>query len=319
MTGQNNPAGVEPKTEEDVVPFTPYATAKDLVGVGVFAILFAIFVFYMPTALGHADNFIPANALVTPPHIVPEWYLLPFYAILRAVDFNIGPIDSKFGGVIAMFGSIAVLFVLPWLDTSKVRSMRYRPIARQFFLIFVVVCIALGWCGGQAPDAAVVPPSQARATLAWVEGGEVREVPITAADANAMQGAVEEAEASLRAAGASIVYVERSGATQGVARGAIGGTQESVVVTGSTVDALEEQITLRKATLPAGTPFVQVTRELPFVFNVTRFSQVLTAYYFLFFLVILPVLGLRETPNRVPETIAKAIAAKHAGAKAQEA
>ena len=92
----------------------------------------------------------------------------------------------------------------------------------------------------------------------------------------------------------------------------------TVVVTGATVDALEGQITARKATLPAGTPFVQVTRELPFVFNVTRFSQVLTAYYFLFFLVILPVLGLRETPNRVPETIAKAIAAKH-GAKPQEA
>jgi len=280
--------------------------------------LFAIFVFYMPNALGHADNFIPANALVTPPHIVPEWYLLPFYAILRAVDFNIGPIDSKFGGVIAMFGSIAVLFVLPWLDTSKVRSMRYRPIARQFFLIFVVVCIALGWCGGQAPDAAVGPTPQSRATLSWVEGGEVRDVPINAADANSMQSAVEEAEASLRAAGASIVYVQRSGPTQGVARGAIGGTQEHVVVTGSSVDALEEQITARKATLPAGTPFVQVTRELPFVFNVTRFSQVLTAYYFLFFLVILPVLGLRETPNRVPETIAKAIAAKH-GAKPQEA
>ncbi len=106
----------------------------------------------MPDALGHADNYIPATPLQTPPEIVPEWYLLPFYAILRAIDFNIGPIDSKLGGVIAMFGAIGVLFVLPWLDTSKVRSMRYRPVARQFFLIFVVVCCALGWCGAQSPS-----------------------------------------------------------------------------------------------------------------------------------------------------------------------
>jgi len=115
-----------------------------------FLILFSIFVFFMPNALGHADNYIPANPLVTPAHIVPEWYLLPFYAILRAIP-------DKFGGVIAMFGAIAVLFVLPWLDTSKVRSMRYRPVMRWFFVIFVVVCLGLGWCGAQLPDAPVVP------------------------------------------------------------------------------------------------------------------------------------------------------------------
>ncbi|MFP4520350.1 MAG: cytochrome b/b6, partial [Oceanicaulis sp.] len=103
------------------------------------------FVFYWPDALGHADNYIEANALVTPAHIVPEWYLLPFYAILRAVP-------DKLGGVILMFGAIGVLFILPWLDTSKVRSMRYRPLARWFFLFFVVACLGLGWAGAELPD-----------------------------------------------------------------------------------------------------------------------------------------------------------------------
>jgi ubiquinol-cytochrome c reductase cytochrome b subunit len=103
----------------------------------------------MPTALGHADNYIPANPLVTPPHIVPEWYMLPFYAILRAVP-------DKFGGVVAMFAAIGILFVLPWLDTSKIRSMRYRPTMKIFFAIFVLNGLLLGWCGAQLPDAPVI-------------------------------------------------------------------------------------------------------------------------------------------------------------------
>jgi quinol-cytochrome oxidoreductase complex cytochrome b subunit len=150
VAGQNNPAGVEIKSKEDTVAFTPYATVKDGVAIIVFLFLFSVFVFFMPNALGHADNYIPANPLVTPAHIVPEWYLLPFYAILRAIP-------DKFGGVIAMFGSIAVIFALPWLDTSKVKSMRYRPVMRWFFVIFVIVCLGLGWCGAQLPDAQVVP------------------------------------------------------------------------------------------------------------------------------------------------------------------
>ena len=105
----------------------------------VFLMMFAYFVFYLPNYLGHPDNYIEANPLKTPAHIVPEWYFLPFYAILRAITFNIGPINSKLGGVMAMFGSIAVLFFLPWLDTSKVRSAVYRPLYRLFFWIFVVV------------------------------------------------------------------------------------------------------------------------------------------------------------------------------------
>ncbi|MDO1558279.1 cytochrome b/b6 [Brevundimonas sp. 2R-24] len=151
--GQNNPVGIlipKERTAKDTVPFHPYYTVKDGFALLVFLILFATFVFFNPNALGHADNYIPANPLQTPAHIVPEWYLLPFYAILRAIP-------DKFGGVIAMFGSIGVLFILPWLDTSKVRSMRYRPTMKLFFLIFVAVALLLGWCGAQLPDAPVIP------------------------------------------------------------------------------------------------------------------------------------------------------------------
>ncbi|HEX8661459.1 MAG TPA: cytochrome b N-terminal domain-containing protein [Brevundimonas sp.] len=150
--GQNNPVGIlipKDRMAKDTVPFHPYFTVKDGFAIVLFLILFAVFVFFMPNALGHADNYIPANPLVTPAHIVPEWYMLPFYAILRAVP-------DKFGGVVAMFGAIGVLFVLPWLDTSKVRSMRYRPAMRTFFVIFVLVGLILGWCGAQLPDAPVI-------------------------------------------------------------------------------------------------------------------------------------------------------------------
>lgn len=110
-----------------------------------FLLIFALFMFYLPDALGHADNYERANPMVTPPHIVPEWYYLPFYAILRAVP-------NKLAGILLMGGAIGILFVLPWLDTSKVRSMRFRPVARVFFFIFVVMCFILGWCGANAPD-----------------------------------------------------------------------------------------------------------------------------------------------------------------------
>ncbi|MDP3745855.1 MAG: cytochrome b/b6 [Phenylobacterium sp.] len=150
VPGNNNPAGVNVKSKEDTVPFHPYYTVKDGFAITVFLLMFASFVFYNPNALGHPDNYIPANPLVTPSHIVPEWYYLPFYAILRAVP-------DKLGGVLMMFGSIGLLFVLPWLDTSKVRSMRYRPTARMYFLIFVLTCLVLGYCGGQLPDDHVIP------------------------------------------------------------------------------------------------------------------------------------------------------------------
>ena len=145
ITGSNNPLGIEPKSKKDTLPFHPYYTSKDAFGIGVFLIFFSAFVFFAPNYLGHPDNYIPANPLVTPAHIVPEWYFLPFYAILRAVP-------DKLGGVILMFSAIAVLFVLPWLDTSKVRSTNFRPIYRIFFWVLAVDCVVLGYVGAKPPE-----------------------------------------------------------------------------------------------------------------------------------------------------------------------
>ena len=156
--GSNNPIGIDTKGEQDVLPFHPYYTVKDMFGLGVFLIVFALFIFFAPNYMGHPDNYIPANALSTPAHIVPEWYFLPFYAILRAVPDNfiggwttewLGFIifEAKLAGVLAMFGAIAVLFVLPWLDRSPVRSSRFRPMYKWFFWIFAIDCVVLGYMG----------------------------------------------------------------------------------------------------------------------------------------------------------------------------
>ncbi|MEO3474933.1 cytochrome b/b6 [Roseomonas sp. CAU 1739] len=145
ITGSNNPLGIEPKGPQDTLPFHPYYTAKDSFGLVIYFIVFAVLVFFAPNYLGHPDNYIPADPLVTPAHIVPEWYFLPFYAILRAVP-------DKLGGVLMMFGSIALLFVLPWLDSSPVRSMRFRPIARIAFLLWTVCFLVLLYCGGKPPE-----------------------------------------------------------------------------------------------------------------------------------------------------------------------
>ena len=215
VVGQNNPAGVEIKSKEDTLPFTPYATVKDGVAIVLFMLVFATFVFFAPDAMGHTDNYIKANPLQTPNHIVPEWYMLPFYAILRAVTFNIGPIPAKLIGVILMFSAILVIFVLPWLDTSKVKSMRYRPVMRWFFVLFVIACLGLGWCGGQEP-------------------------------------------------------------------------QDMVFTVGN--DASGNPIGL----------------------GVTTLSQILGAYYFAFFLIIMPWIGLKEDPLPVPASISEAVLAEHA-------
>jgi quinol-cytochrome oxidoreductase complex cytochrome b subunit len=213
VPGNNNPVGINLRSKEDMVPFHPYYTVKDGFGIMVFLILFAFFVFYQPNILGHADNYIPANPLVTPSHIVPEWYFLPFYAMLRAVP-------DKLMGVLTMFGSLGLLFVLPWLDTSKVRSMRYRPTMRWFFFIFVVVCCLLGWCGAQLPDNQVIPAK----------------VGFTLIDANIN----------------SYVWL----------------------------------------------------------------SRILTLYYFAYFLLIVPIMGLRETPLPVPATISEPVLSTHGAAVA---
>ena len=147
VPGNNNPVGVEVKSSRDTLPFHPYYTMKDLLWVIVFFIPFAWFVFFAPDVLGHPDNYIEANSQVTPTHIVPEWYFLPFYAILRAIDFNILFIDSKLGGVIFFAGSILILFFLPWLDTSKVRSGTFRPIFKWFFWLFVINFVMLTYLG----------------------------------------------------------------------------------------------------------------------------------------------------------------------------
>jgi len=138
--GSNNPAGVEIKSKKDSIPFHPYFTIKDMVGFVGFFLIFGYFLFFYPNSLGHPDNYIPANPMVTPAHIVPEWYFLPFYAILRAVP-------DKLGGVLMMFGAIAMLFVLPFLDKSPVKSGAYRPLFKKFFWLFVVNFAFLGWLG----------------------------------------------------------------------------------------------------------------------------------------------------------------------------
>jgi ubiquinol-cytochrome c reductase cytochrome b/c1 subunit len=145
ITGSNNPLGIDVKGPQDTLPFHPYYTVKDSVGICVYLMVFAVFVFFAPNYLGHADNYIPANPLVTPAHIVPEWYFLPFYAILRSVP-------DKLGGVLLMFGAIAVLAALPWLDTSKVRSARFRPVYRILFWVLVVACVVLGIAGGKPAE-----------------------------------------------------------------------------------------------------------------------------------------------------------------------
>ena len=147
VVGNNNPDGLDVKSPEDTLPFHPYYTMKDLYAILVFFLVYLGFVFYSPWYLGHSINFAPANPLSTPAHIVPEWYFLPQYAMLRAVP-------DKLGGVLVMFGSLIILLFLPWLDTSKVRSNRYRPLGRFFFWLFVIACITLGIAGAQPAEGA---------------------------------------------------------------------------------------------------------------------------------------------------------------------
>ena len=164
VTGSNNPLGIDTKGPQDTLPFHPYYTMKDTFGLLVFLILFSVFVFFMPDALGHPDNYTPANPMVTPAHIVPEWYFLPFYAMLRAITFEIGIpftdivfITAKLGGVITMFGSIVLLFIMPWLDWHPIRSAKFRPLYRIFLLVFLLNFAVLGYIGSQPADAHLGP------------------------------------------------------------------------------------------------------------------------------------------------------------------
>jgi len=160
LPGSSNPTGIEVKGPQDTIPFHPYYTAKDGFGVGVFLIVLAIMVFFAPNYLGHADNYIAANPLSTPAHIVPDWYFWPFYAILRAftVDFFFMP--AKLLGVLAMFSSILLLFFLPWLDKSPVRSGKFRPQFKIWFWVLIADIAVLGYCGGAPAEEPYVMISQ---------------------------------------------------------------------------------------------------------------------------------------------------------------
>ena len=155
VVGQNNPTGIEVKTKSDTVPMTPYAVMKDFVGLSVFVLLFAWFVFFAPDYLGHADNYIEANPLATPPHIVPEWYYLPFYAILRAIP-------NKLGGVVAMFSAILILAFIPWLDTSRVQV---DALPADLQVVLLVLHLLDRWRSAiSAPSRRRAPTSTGRAS-----------------------------------------------------------------------------------------------------------------------------------------------------------
>ena len=259
VPGNNNPTGVSVKdVKKDTIPFHPYYTVKDGFAILVFLMIFAYFVFYAPNSLGHADNYIEANPLQTPAHIVPEWYLLPFYAILRAVTFDIGPITAKLGGVIAMFGAIAVLFILPWLDTSKVRSMRYRPLAKQAFVLFTLAFIGLGFAGANNPDDLLFKFREDKLVVA---------------------------------------YTDEAG---NAARSKLFDTKHDAE---HFIEGLHESAAAGIETDKSG-------------FKWLWFAQILTAFYFAYFLFILPVLGIIEKPKPRPLSIADSVLGNH-GAKAQ--
>ncbi len=145
VTGSNNPLGIEPKSDKDTLPFHPYYTMKDSFGLSVFLVIYALIVFYIPDYLGDPDNYVQGNPLVTPSSIEPEWYFLPFYAILRSVP-------DKLFGVLLMGGAVVMLFLLPWLDTSKVRSAKFRPWFQWCFWFFVLDSLLLGLVGSQHPE-----------------------------------------------------------------------------------------------------------------------------------------------------------------------
>ena len=158
VPGNNNPLGIDVKSPRDTVPFHPYYTVKDFFYLTCFLILFAYFVFFAPEALSSPENSEHANPIVTPPENVPEWYFLPFYTVLRSIP-------DKLTGVIALFAALGTLFFVPWLDLSKVRSARFRPVYKQFFWIFVADCLILGYVGANPVDATLLNTS---IPLVWI-------------------------------------------------------------------------------------------------------------------------------------------------------
>jgi ubiquinol-cytochrome c reductase cytochrome b subunit len=154
--GNTNPLGIESKT--DTVPFYPYLYVKDLFGFIVLMTLFTFVVYFYPNSLGHPDNYIPANPMVTPPHIVPEWYFLPFYAVLRSIP-------DKLGGVLAMGGALVVLLLMPLLNTSEIRSTAFRPIFRKLYWFLIMDFLILGWIGGNEVETPYIEIGQIATVL----------------------------------------------------------------------------------------------------------------------------------------------------------
>ncbi len=148
----SNPLGIEVKDEQDVIPFHPYYTIKDAFGFGVMMVFYMGFVFFAPDFFGETINYVKANPMQTPSHIVPEWYFLPFYAILRAITFDVWFLSAKLIGVVLMGAAVGILIFMPWLDRSPVRSARFRPIYKQFFWIFLIDCLILGYVGSKPPS-----------------------------------------------------------------------------------------------------------------------------------------------------------------------
>lgn len=137
--GSNNPLGIESTT--DKIHMFPYFIIKDFFGLTILFIFLCVFLYFFPNILGHSDNYIEANPMVTPTHIVPEWYFLPFYAILRSIP-------HKLGGVIAMLFSILILIFLPWIHSTEIKSSRFRPLYKFFYWTLISCCFLLGWIGG---------------------------------------------------------------------------------------------------------------------------------------------------------------------------
>ncbi|MGE0653437.1 MAG: cytochrome bc complex cytochrome b subunit, partial [Alphaproteobacteria bacterium] len=266
VPGNNNPLGINVKGPQDTVPFHPYYTTKDGFAIAVFLVVYMGFVFFEPEFFGSPDNSIRANPMVTPTHIVPEWYLLPFYAILRSIDFNIGPIDSKLGGVLAMFGAILMLFLLPWLDTSPVCSGRFRPLFQPFFWLLVLVCLGLGWVGAVTPDHPLF-----KVGTNW-EG-----VATEVSDYADKAGKVELVK-TLKAKGTHV-------------------REKDVKAVATETGLTDEEL-------------AKIVVSHPDNFEAVDLGRLLTLYYFLFFLVILPVVGLIETPKRLPENISEPVLPK---------
>ncbi|WP_019222353.1 cytochrome b [Bartonella rattaustraliani] len=145
--GQSNPTGLAIQSDEETVPFVPYAFVKDIFAITVFLLFFSWFLFYMPDYMGQVENYSVADPLKAPLRVIPEWYFLPFYAMLRAITFHIGVLSSNFWGVVILTSSVCIWFFVPWLDRSKICSARYRPFYKIFFWVFIVDVVFLGWLG----------------------------------------------------------------------------------------------------------------------------------------------------------------------------